>query len=248
MSLLRLLTSGRSLVGLQQPVTRYRMKSEGMLPRFGGNGNPFRQTTCPKSFSAPSLVAVEAAPAEQLSVLPEADQAAAPDQESAQAETPAAQPTPPAAVAASSGSSRTLAAGPTNGQPGAGAVATPKVSRFTSLWSAARTRVGAWFTRTSKPASARAFRPLRQAELSLETVRVVRNDLSDCDLEVVRPRPQPRVQDNTQAAQVRLGVGNESVDEPGDVRRPAACHSGTGGARSGDTTTTASRARARSAL
>lgn len=54
-------------------------------------------------------------------------------------------------------------------------------------------------TRGSKPAGpARSFAPLvtaapQQGELSLDTVKVLRNDLSDTDFEVVKPKPAKSV-------------------------------------------------------
>src|SRR5260370_41129343 len=41
MSLMRLLTAGRSWVGLKDPVSRYQMGRPGMLPKFGSGRNPF---------------------------------------------------------------------------------------------------------------------------------------------------------------------------------------------------------------
>jgi hypothetical protein len=42
MSLMRLLTSGKSLVGLKDEQARYRMGHPGLLPNFGGTKNPFQ--------------------------------------------------------------------------------------------------------------------------------------------------------------------------------------------------------------
>src|SRR5215831_2510576 len=41
MSLGRLLTAGKCLMGLQQPPARYRMRTQNLLPKFGGEKNPF---------------------------------------------------------------------------------------------------------------------------------------------------------------------------------------------------------------
>ena len=41
MSLMRLLTSGKSLVGLETVESRYRMRSRHLLPKFGSTKNPF---------------------------------------------------------------------------------------------------------------------------------------------------------------------------------------------------------------
>ena len=54
-------------------------------------------------------------------------------------------------------------------------------------------KLGSWFGWTRSKAvraTVRPFaKPMIQAELSLEKVKVVRNDLSDTDLEIVRARP-----------------------------------------------------------
>jgi hypothetical protein len=47
MSLLRLLSAGKSLVGIQTAETRYRLTEHRMLPKFGGKKNPFRRTEAP---------------------------------------------------------------------------------------------------------------------------------------------------------------------------------------------------------
>ncbi len=46
MSLLRLLTAGKSLVGLGDYQSRY-VARDGLLPKFGSKKNPFRATTTP---------------------------------------------------------------------------------------------------------------------------------------------------------------------------------------------------------
>jgi len=42
MSLARLLSAGKSLVGGMDNTIRYRMGNPGMLPKFGSGKNPFR--------------------------------------------------------------------------------------------------------------------------------------------------------------------------------------------------------------
>ena len=44
MSLLRLLTTGKSLVGVKDTESRYRVTSERLLPQFGSAKNPFSST------------------------------------------------------------------------------------------------------------------------------------------------------------------------------------------------------------
>src|SRR5437660_220499 len=52
MSLARLLTSGKSLVGLKNSTSRYRMNSKGLLPKFGSDKNPF-SSAAPEAEPAP---------------------------------------------------------------------------------------------------------------------------------------------------------------------------------------------------
>jgi hypothetical protein len=149
MSLLRLLTAGKSLVNIQDAEPRYRTTTQRLLPKFGSAKNPFqgRKAATP----AP-------APVDQ----PSPDPVAA----------PVAEPTQSAAPS-----------------PGRG------------LWLKAAARMSAWagklterFMRPNpKPAKAAIphfSKPPVQAELSLDRIRVVRNDLSDADLDVVPARPK----------------------------------------------------------
>ena len=143
MSLLRLLTAGRSLVSVRDDETRYRLTSQRLLPQFGSAKNPFtgREAATP-------------APA---------------------ADVP--QSAEPVAVPAT-----TVAPGPARG-----------------LWLEAAAWMSGWtgklterFSRPkpkpAKPSIPQFSKPPVQAELSLDRIRVVRNDLSDADLEVVPAR------------------------------------------------------------
>ena len=55
MSLLRLLTAGRSLVTVRDTETRYRVTSQRLLPQFGSGKNPFagREAATPSLAAAP---------------------------------------------------------------------------------------------------------------------------------------------------------------------------------------------------
>jgi hypothetical protein len=55
MSLLRLLSAGKSLVGIQAAETRYRLTEHRMLPKFGGKKNPFRRTEGPADGGNPNF-------------------------------------------------------------------------------------------------------------------------------------------------------------------------------------------------
>ncbi len=126
MRLLRLLATGRSLVGWNKPTPQYHMRRQGMLPRFSPRQNPFRAASQPE---AP---------------------VPAPKAES---------PAPEAALA-------TVSAG---SPAGAGWLA-----RLRKL------RLG----RKLRDQSGAKAGLLRQSELSLDGVTVVRNDFSDTDFEV----------------------------------------------------------------
>ena len=62
MSLLRLLTTGRSLVNVRDAETRYRLTSQRLLPQFGSGKNPFSDREAATPTPAPAMEAkVEAA-------------------------------------------------------------------------------------------------------------------------------------------------------------------------------------------
>jgi hypothetical protein len=125
MSLLRLLTAGKSLVGLKDSANRYRPVAKRSMPTFPSKAHPFRTTAKPE-------LATGVAPT-------------------------AAQP-----------------------QGGECQPEQPKRESVTA-------RLGAFFGGRNKSEKAPARQPEApvQAELSLDDVKVVRNDLSDADLEVV---------------------------------------------------------------
>jgi hypothetical protein len=147
MSLVRLLTAGKSLVGLTESVNRYRVTSQRLLPKFEAAKNPFHtslyvkpQKPCEAPGNAGDLV--------------------------------------PRALAAAPGS-----------EPGMVAAGDPGPAGCRSFWNRRTGKLKAMFARRRPPAPSGVMpglaKPLVQAELSLEAVQVMRNDLSDTDLEVV---------------------------------------------------------------
>jgi len=159
MSLLRLLTAGKSLIGLKD-TSEYRVSRHRLLPKFASKKNPFRATTRPE----PGRGAAITAPEEAV-----ADGGRRNDPSTIQGELrTAGSPAP------------TVAPAPRAEVRSAG-------SRIRG-----RFKLADWlFNRDSKPqraTMAKLGKPLVQAELGLERVKVVRNDLSDSDLEVV-PAP-----------------------------------------------------------
>lgn len=129
MILLRLLTTGKSLVGLREVKNRYRVMSRG-LPKFSAKQNPFR------------------------------GQSAAPD----------------------------LAATPADAE----AQASPQPPQKRSWYRILAAKFGRERSEPVLPIPARApdlpAAPPTQGGLSLDSVKVLRNDLSDSDFEVVTRR------------------------------------------------------------
>jgi len=168
MSLLRLLTTGKSLVGMSDVESRYRLTSQRLLPQFGPARNPFSSRT-------------KAEPA-QTEARPLEDH----DGNGASVARPALRGPEgePAAVL----------------QPGAEHRAVPakfdprNLARV--LWQRAAALLSRWQAKlcgllarsggkAAKPAIPQFLKPPVQGELSLDRIKVVRNDLSDADLEVV---------------------------------------------------------------
>jgi hypothetical protein len=165
MSLLRLLSAGKSLVGLKPEAARYRMSDPRAMPRFGSGRNPFqaRKTLSPDAPLAPvsSAATTPAVEAPGPVVTPKVEPVAV-----AAAETePQARPEP--ATVAKSEWKRKLA----------GWIGKLRSRR-----------------QPKKPKRATPVRPARgpvQGELSLDAIQVVRNDLSDSDFEVVARKAGP---------------------------------------------------------
>jgi hypothetical protein len=176
MSLLRLLTTGKSLVGVSDVESRYRVTRERLLPQFGSARNPFT-----------SRGKAEPAPAEA----------------------------PPSANCGGNGGSE-------GGGGIEGASAEPAAARAggalrlkaAALLSRWKGKIGGLLPRPRskvvKPAITRFTKPPVQGELSLDKINVVRNDLSDADLEVVRAKvaakaPATRTTEEDLGAETALG-------------------------------------------
>ena len=207
MSLMQLLTTGKSFVGLKE-VQPYRVSHERLLPQFGPVKNPFcttdqldrpqtetgRRTARPLAVSQPQVAAVTALPAQE-----------------------------PAGAAPPITSKMPVL--PVGSKPGSHA------SAFRSRAAALRTewagKLGALFSGPkSKPARVKlpgAPRLQVQGELALDKIKVVRNDLSDADLEVVPARP-PTVRANAAPAlhmpEATVGNGPARARLAGFFRAP----------------------------
>ena|SRR5579859_6624895 len=165
MSLLRLLAAGKSLVGLKESDSRYRLTNQRLLPQFGSKSNPFRTD----GDAGQKLAITPALRAETLQ----------PDAESPQTAVAPAQKGPP-----------------TQRPESKATLAIRQASHQLADWAGKYTSrlAGPFQSRSAKPAMPAIpalAKPMVQGELSLERVKVVRNDLSDSDLDIVRCRPQP---------------------------------------------------------
>jgi hypothetical protein len=168
MSLIRLLTTGRSLVNIPDGDSRYRVTSQRLLPQFGARHNPFS-----------SGYKVEPTP-----MAPRSPAVHTPTVE------------PPAARVASAPTAERAAAPKSKLESGT-AFAKSKVRDLAAVlrrWTAAfldgcRAKLAALFARrpakAAKPAIPRFDKAPVQTELSLDRIKVLRNDLRDADLEVV---------------------------------------------------------------
>ena len=163
MSLLRLLTAGKCLVGLGKSGGRYQLPADKALPFFGAKRNPFRATAVPEKTESESEKppAVEGEPnsCPGTAVEPEANR----------------------------DGNRMKDCGPVP----AGAPPSPAKAENSAPVKASAVRMFLLWGRAKRARSSggAAGRPLVQGELSLDTVKVVRNDLSESDLEVVRVEP-----------------------------------------------------------
>ncbi len=203
MSLLKLLTTGKSLVGLKDAESRYRMTNQRLLPKFGSGKNPFREA------DASAVMAKEATPTVVEKI-------------------PAAASVAPAVAASLS----TPAPRAPISSPGAGLLRMG-ASKARDL---ALTVQNRWVSQLGSVLSRPARKPMKpavvplgptvpvQGELSLDRIKVMRNDLSDADLEVVtarpaRPAPVPSVREQKPAEPAEKARGPVSAQMFNAVNR-----------------------------
>jgi hypothetical protein len=175
MSLIRLLTTGRSLVNIRDGEGRYQETSQRLLPHFGAKRNPFSNS-------------VKAEPTQTVRC-------------ASREHTPKVAPTALPAIPASGGERK---AASKSGRAGWGAWASSQLRSLIAVlrrWTDAlldgcKARLARLFahrpSKAAKSAIPRFNKPPVQTELSLDKIKVLRNDLSDVDLEVV-PAKAPTV-------------------------------------------------------
>ena len=172
MSLLRLLTAGKSLVGMRDAETRYRVTGQRLLPQFGPGRNPFstREKAEPMQTELrspadhkPNGVPKEARSTPGLS----RERKAAPQSRLEEQKTP-----------------------PSSGSRDLGGMLRRRTGTLLAGW---KTKLAGLLANrrstVTKTAIPRFTKPPVQGELSLEKIKVVRNDLSDADLEVIPAKP-----------------------------------------------------------
>jgi hypothetical protein len=190
MSLLRLLTTGKSLVGLKDLESRYRLTTQRLLPQFGPTRNPFSSNG-------------KSEPAEAEARVPGVEVGKG-------------------SAAGGRGSTDSCEATPVaipSGVQDRTAFMNVGVRRFTdalrlkavALLGGCKGRltgmIGRVRVKQAKPAIPRFTKPPVQGELSLDRIKVMRNDLSDADLEVIAARAPTAPASSTPALQTAKEVG-----------------------------------------
>jgi hypothetical protein len=171
MSLLRLLTTGNSLEGVKGTESRYRLTRQRLLPQFGSARNPFssRGNSAPVQMEAhsPEDSGAKGASEERSGIASSCERPAAGFPSTVQDQ------------AASTNGSR----------QGLEESLRSRVVALLSGWKARVSRLpGRRSGKPEKPAIPRFTKQPVQSELSLDKIKVVRNDLSEADLEVVVAR------------------------------------------------------------
>jgi len=266
MSLMRLLSAGKSLIGVTESTSRYRMGKSGMMPKFGSGKNPFRSGVK----QAEGQGGLDSRPPSSASNLIEEEKQ---ERRAASATTPVTKSTSSALVEAlpktapiALAATRQQSAEDLRRSSPAGSVVSgdanepvdsvfrPGASRATRSMpgspAALRAIFGRWLdgikaripvraTGKARMATARAANAPMQGELSLDRIKVVRNDLSDTDFEIASCEPSmsrregsARANDLRTAlkAEPRAGVDTDCARRPSgrldDFRKPTTAGSG----------------------
>jgi hypothetical protein len=190
MSLLRLLTAGKSLVGLKDTEHRYSVARRGLLPKFASKKNPFRASLGAEVGPSPEK---EFPSGLNRSEPSEVNSSNGDGPTALLTQPPIEGPAPQTAPLSSSSLEKPVADD------------ARRMSRV--WWSAFLPWIG---RRTQKPAVPRFEKAMVQGELSLESVKVVRNDLSDSDLEVVPTKPLIPAPQMKPARPVITGAGTNA--------------------------------------
>src|SRR5262245_50871729 len=176
MSLLRLLSAGKSLVGLKDVRSRYHLSSRELLPKFVSKANPFRVSTRPE----PALFPAAPVNPETENIVPDSQEPRGGSNSTSNSVIPAL-------------AGKGHLPSPSLTSPRDGTRAPSLNHKYGEKWKALCFWLRPQVTKLPMP---RFPKPLVQSELSLDGVKVVRNDLSDSDLEIVRAKPPAPTQDS----------------------------------------------------
>ncbi len=162
-------------MGLSDATTRYRMAHRKSMPKFGSAKNPFcgKKTTEPAQSPVVASEQTEASQPLASSVEPAA-------RTENQSETSRADHAEARTKPGKSGSPFAKDRGSRAARPGL-------VDRWIAKADSWLSKVG---TRPAKPAIPRFSKSPVQGELRLDQIKVVRNDLSDSDVDIVAARPK----------------------------------------------------------
>jgi len=194
MSLLRLLTAGKTLVGLKKLEHKYHLPAQRPLPEFGPKKNPFRATALPEKTEAAPEQPAEINGAVKAPLVEPAVEAA--HQPAASSGVEQREPAPVEMESEVRSAVRASEPSPKKHSP----------LKALLLWGRAKK------SQVNKMSNGR---PLIQAELSLDSVKVVRNDLSESDLEVVRVEKRSRVEETVKPAEPQLSVSRREKSGAG---------------------------------
>ena len=182
MSLMQLLTTGKTLVDLKNTPHRYQMPGKNFLPKFGTVKDPFKTAAKNPTASAPVVVVTEArtkpsytrpvkVPAADLKKTQRLPESPAKMKETKRL---------PFVAARNGVQKQNLTASAWKKILGTLGAAAAKWNPL-AWWSARKAPAKSAVPRFSKPA-------VQQGELSLENIKVVRNDLQETDLDVLPAR------------------------------------------------------------
>jgi hypothetical protein len=217
MKLARFLTAGKSLVGIKDAEPRYRMGDVRSLPKFGGRKNPFRSSTTGSAVEEKVVGVCEekTSPVEAVNKTDVCETQRRSETYGVLVKSASLRNTP---------REHTTTRKPSLRLPGIGNVLSSlksKLAAFVTRIFAGAKRKAATSVRGVNPfrwkrsgASKNPVSPV-QGELSLDKVKVIRNDLSDFDLDVVpgteRSRPQRGVTEAVVTAGAQLAVELEPL-------------------------------------
>jgi hypothetical protein len=228
MSLMRLLTAGKSWVGFEHTPSRYQMSDPRAMPKFGSVKNPFRKTTTPEGKGNDNSALTQTSPSgrgkrAEAIVRADSSNAVAPVTAAARASNSDESRAGSEQRTANSEVLRGQLKEQASGRVASAVAETSNIEHRTpnievpnhQSQAGTHPRTG-WFGALVEKAGSLLLRPgvkpLKsgpsqipkgpvQGELSLERIKVIRNDLSDTDLEIVpvkapaaRPSAEPAMQ------------------------------------------------------